>query len=96
MDVTDTINKRKELVQEIYLDTLTGLYNHKGIDMKLETLFSTPKDLGYYSLIIIKADGLAKINTSYGPDTGDLYLQKIASIITDTTIEVIKLNTVLN
>ena len=83
MDVTDTINKRKELVQEIYLDTLTGLYNHKGIDMKLETLFSTPKDLGYYALIIIKADGLAKINATYGPDMGDLYLQKIASIITD-------------
>lgn len=83
MDVTDTINKRKELVQEIYLDTLTGLYNHKGIDMKLETLFSTPEALGYYSLIIIKADGLAKINASYGPDTGDLYLQKIANIITD-------------
>ena len=83
IDVTDTIKKRKKLVQEIHLDTLTGLYNHKGIEMKLDALFSTPESLGSYALIIIKADGLAKINASYGPDNGDLYLKKIANIITD-------------
>ena len=87
IDVTDTIKKRKKLVQEIHLDTLTGLYNHKGIEIKLDTLFSNPESLGTYALIIVKADGLAKINASYGPDNGDLYLKKIANIITDFGIK---------
>lgn len=87
MDVTNTIKTRKQLVQEIHLDTLTGLYNHKGIEIKLDALFSSPEALGYYALIIIRADGLAKLNTSYGADTGDFYLQKMANIITDFGIK---------
>lgn len=87
MDVTNNIKTRRQLVQEIHLDTLTGLYNHKGIEIKLDALFSSPEALGYYALIIIRADGLAKINTSYGADTGDFYLQKMANIITDFGIK---------
>ena len=87
MDVTNTIKTRKQLVQEIHLDTLTGLYNHKGIQIKLDTLFSFPEALGYYAIIIIRADGLTKINTSYGADIGDFYLQKMANIITDFGIK---------
>lgn len=87
MDVTDTIKKSKKLVQEINLDTLTGLYNHKGVEIKLDELFSAPESLGYYAMIIIKADGLSKINASYGSENGDIYLQKIANIITEFGIK---------
>lgn len=87
MDVTNSIKKRKELVREIHLDTLTGLYNHKGIEIKLDALFSAPETLKSYAIIVIRADGLTKINTSYGPDNGDLYLKKIANIITDFGIK---------
>lgn len=87
MDVTDNIKKSKKLVREIHLDTLTGLYNHKGIELKLDSLFSSPETLGYYALVILKADGLIKVNSSYGPENGDIYLQKIANIITDFGIK---------
>lgn len=87
MDVTDSIKKRKELVREIHLDTLTGLYNHKGIEIKLDALFSAPETLKFYAIIVIRADGLTKINNFYGPDNGDLYLKKIANIITDFGIK---------
>ncbi|MBR5597996.1 MAG: diguanylate cyclase [Lachnospiraceae bacterium] len=87
MDVTDNIKKNNKLVQEIHLDTLTGLYNHKGIEIKLDALFSSPETLGYYAMIIIRADGLIKINATYGADNGDIYLKKIANIITDFGIK---------
>ena len=87
MDVTSTIKTRKKLVQEIHLDTLTGLYNHKGVEIELHTLFSSPEALKFFAMIILKADGLSKINTNFGPDNGDIYLQKIANIITDFGIK---------
>ena len=87
MDVTATVKTQKKLVQEIHLDTLTGLYNHKGIEIKLNTLFSSPEDMKSYALVSLKADGLAKINASYGPDFGDAYLKKIANILKDFGIK---------
>ena len=83
MDVTNTVQKRKKLELEVHLDPLTGLYNRKGLESKLSELFSTPSNLGHYAIIMIMADGLMKINTDYGSDSGDLYLQKLASMITD-------------
>lgn len=87
MDVTNTVKKHQKLELEIHLDPLTGLYNHKGIEMKMDTLFSVPDTLGHYALIVIRADGLAKINACYGADNGDIYLKNIANIITDFGIK---------
>ena len=87
MDITNTITNRKKLVQEINLDTLTGLYTHKGIELKLSTLFSTPESLKFYAIIFLKANGLVKINADFGPDFGDIYLKKIANIIKDFGIK---------
>ena len=83
MDVTNTVQKRKKLELEVYLDPLTGLYNRKGLEITLAELFSTPDSLGHYAIIMIMADGLMKINTDYGSDYGDIYLKKLAGIITD-------------
>lgn len=83
MDVTNTIQKRKKLELEVHLDPLTGLYNRKGLEAKLAELFSSPETLEYYAIIMIMADGLININTTYGSDYGDIYLQKLAGIITD-------------
>lgn len=87
MDVTSTVAKQKKLESEIHLDPLTGLYNNKGIELELDDLFSAPERLGSYAVILIRADGLAKINASYGPGNGDIYLKKIANIITDFGIK---------
>lgn len=83
MDITNTIQKRKKLELEVHLDPLTGLYNRKGLEAKLAELFSSPETLEYYAIIMIMADGLININTTYGSDHGDIYLQKLAGIITD-------------
>lgn len=83
MDVTNTIQRQKQLEFEVHIDPLTGLYSRKGLEAKLAELFSTPEDLGHYAIILIRAGGLIKVNTTYGPDCGDIYLKKLATIITD-------------
>jgi diguanylate cyclase (GGDEF)-like protein len=83
MDVTNTIQKQKKLQLEGHIDSLTGLYNRKGFETTLASLFSEPEELGHYAIILIMADGLVEINSTYGSDCGDIYLQKLANILTD-------------
>ncbi len=82
IDVTDSIRKRKEIEAERDMDLLTGLYNRRGMEQKLSTLFEKPEELGHSAIIMIDADNLKVINDSYGHDMGDVYLREIAGLIT--------------
>ncbi len=81
MDVTSQTLKRMKIEQERDIDTLTGLYNRRGLDNRLAQLFSKPEKLGYSALFMIDADGLKGINDTYGHEKGDLYLKKIGEAI---------------
>lgn len=87
VDVTGDIEKRQQLQLEIHRDSLTGLYNHIGLEEELEKIFASPKDLGHYAMITIMADSLLSINSTYGRENGDLYLRKIADLIKDFGIK---------
>ena len=87
VDVTDEMNKRKELERERDIDTLTGLYNRRGINARLEELMANPEELGHSALIMIDADGLKEINDTYGHEKGDIYLKKIANLINNFGIK---------
>ncbi len=81
IDVTDEIIRRRKIEAERDIDTLTGLYNRRGLDMQLSALLSNSEELGYGALIMLDADGLKEINDTHGHAKGDVYLQKIAGII---------------
>lgn len=81
VDVTDEILKRKQIEEERDIDTLTGLYNRRGLENQLEKLFARPEHLGYGAVIMIDADGLKGINDKYGHDEGDVYICKIGDLI---------------
>lgn len=81
IDVTPEIMKRKQIEVERDIDSLTGLYNRRGLDLKLSILFSEPYRMKNSALVVIDADGLKGINDTYGHELGDVYLKKIASII---------------
>ncbi len=81
MDVTADILKRKELETERDIDPMTGLYNRRGLDGRLAELFADPDSLGYYALIMIDSDGLKRVNDTYGHESGDVYLKRIAAVI---------------
>ena len=83
VDVTAEVMKRKEIETERDIDILTGLYNRRGLDMKLSNLFSKREELGHSAIIMIDADGLKGINDTYGHEKGDIYIKKISEIIND-------------
>ena len=80
-DITEEVKLKNVLIQESNYDALTGLYNRRGMDKKLEELFAKPEEMRYAAVIMIDADGLKNINDTYGHDKGDIYLKKIANII---------------
>jgi len=81
VDVTDEFTKRREIEEERDKDLLTGLYNRRGFERKMEELFEDKKSLGCSALLMIDADGLKEINDTYGHEKGDIYLKKIADVI---------------
>ncbi len=81
IDVTEQVSKRRQIEMERDIDPLTGLYNRRGLEIKLAKLFEKPGKLGYGALIMLDADGLKTINDKYGHEEGDLYLQAIAGAI---------------
>lgn len=81
IDVTDEIMKRKQIEVERDIDLLTGLYNRRGLEMKLNGLFAEPEKLGHSAVVMIDADNLKVINDTYGHEMGDVYLQKVSELI---------------
>ncbi|MBE6861466.1 MAG: diguanylate cyclase [Ruminococcus sp.] len=81
IDVTEEFVKRRQLEAERDIDLLTGLYNRRGLEIRLSSLFANPEKLGCGALIMVDADGLKEINDKYGHDKGDIYLKKISEAI---------------
>lgn len=81
MEVTEEIDKRRQLEAERDVDSLTGLYNRRGMENFLLPLLAKPKELGLGAFIFVDADGLKGINDKYGHSKGDLYLKKIAEVL---------------
>ncbi len=81
MDVTADYQRRKQLEIERDMDLLTGLLNRRGLDSRLSALFKRPEKLGFGALVMIDADGLKKINDTYGHESGDAYLKSIAKVL---------------
>lgn len=81
IDVTVEIMKRRAIEMERDMDPLTGLYNRRGLEIKLSELFAQPEKLRHSAIIMVDADGLKKVNDTYGHETGDVYLVKIAEVI---------------
>lgn len=81
IDVTEEITKRKKIEEERDRDSLTGLYNRRGLEAQLAELIDESEELCYCAMVVADADGLKEINDTYGHEKGDIYLQKIADMI---------------
>ncbi|MCR4618047.1 MAG: GGDEF domain-containing protein [Lachnospiraceae bacterium] len=82
-DVTARVLERRKIEKELDYDMLTGLYNRRGLDNRIEQLRLNDKETGYCVLFMIDADGLKVTNDKYGHAVGDLYLKKIAETISN-------------
>lgn len=83
IDVTEEIKKRRQIEAERDYDALTGLYNRRGLEIRLSALRDEPETLGCSAVVMIDADNLKTINDTYGHDAGDVYLKETAALFRD-------------
>lgn len=70
------------LVELSNTDKLTGLKNRRFLQEKLdEQIVGYARDQAVFSLCIIDIDHFKKVNDTYGHQTGDYVLEKLASIL---------------
>ncbi len=67
-------NYQKKLEHDSNTDELTGLYNRRVLNLKLDELLLPGKDQGQYHLLIIDIDFFKQVNDTYGHDVGDQVL----------------------
>jgi diguanylate cyclase (GGDEF)-like protein len=78
--------KRKsyEMVIESTRDGLTGLFNRRAYDQKMQEILANFKRYGTpASLMICDIDFFKKINDNFGHIVGDLALKKLADLLTE-------------
>ena len=80
-DVTAQVLERKKIEKERDMDMLTGLYNRRGLESRILQLRDNYSETGNFVLFMVDADGLKDTNDRYGHAVGDLYLKKIAEIL---------------
>jgi diguanylate cyclase (GGDEF)-like protein len=77
--------KAEELEMVAMKDGLTGLYNRKAFDLKLEGTLKTFRDTGEaFSLILFDINEFKRINDTLGHVAGDKVLQKVAESLRES------------
>lgn len=75
----------RELEQRAQSDPLTGVFN-RGIVVGIleKALARLDRDPGWVAVLFIDMDGFKSVNDTYGHDTGDLLLKKVAKRLVRT------------
>ncbi|WED24121.1 diguanylate cyclase [Vibrio sp. JC009] len=75
----------KQLIDEIVLDDMTGVYNRRAADRMIpEALEKHSSSNENFSLVFIDLDNLKKVNDHLGHDAGDLMIKNFAHIASST------------
>ncbi len=81
------LNRQREEWQRLAMrDPLTGLFNRRHFEDRLEEEFERAKRYKRsFSILMIDIDDFKKINDNYGHDTGDCVLRKIGEVLKTKT-----------
>jgi diguanylate cyclase (GGDEF)-like protein/PAS domain S-box-containing protein len=82
IDITDLKRKEEKIRYISEHDVMTGLFNRRYFQNKLDELTKTQKDK--ISLIIGDINSLKYINDHYGHSTGDQYIQLTAKLLRES------------
>ncbi len=83
-DVTELTAYEKKLVEMNMKDGLTGIFNRRYLDKRLEEEYQRAARYGRdFSLIVCDIDFFKKVNDTYGHQCGDLILKNVAAKIRD-------------
>ncbi len=86
----EEFNSRLELANEklkaaVIIDGLTGLYNRKEIQTRIENCLKNVKDMTF-SLIMLDIDNFKLVNDTYGHQEGDRVIIALANILRNENI----------
>jgi len=82
LDVKSTYQKINKLNELVVKDSLTGLYNRRFIDERLDVeIIRASFSKNYFSIAMADIDHFKKVNDTYGHTAGDKALQTFADII---------------
>ena len=75
-----------ELAQQVYVDSLTGIYNRRAISEIIPKELTKADQLSKKnSYVLCDIDFFKKVNDTYGHDAGDFVLKEIAEILNQNT-----------
>ena len=83
-DISERVEKQKEIEYLSYHDYLTGLYNRRYYEDYIKKL--DQEDLPI-SLMLLDINDLKKFNDTFGHHVGDQLIQKVSSVIEDIAID---------
>ncbi len=81
----EVINKKSKVEEKLYTDDLTGLYNRKYFNEKLDILLSD-KECSF-AVFFIDIVALKYVNDTYGHESGDRYIKRVADVLRDSVRE---------
>jgi len=76
-EVNQLQNKLEESRQEALIDALTGLYNRRGCEKKLQELSISDT----HSSLVVDIDHFKQVNDNFGHHIGDRVIQRVAKVI---------------
>ncbi|HXG50509.1 MAG TPA: diguanylate cyclase [candidate division Zixibacteria bacterium] len=83
---TRVVQYQQHLEHQSHVDSLTGLFNRRAFEKKIEEEFERSKRYQHpISLLILDIDNFKTINDTYGHHGGDTALVKIAEILRERT-----------
>lgn len=76
----------RQLEQLATRDALTGLYNRRCFDEKLDACVQASRRNGRsFAMLVLDADHFKRVNDSYGHGAGDSVLRQLAQLLTEHT-----------
>lgn len=81
VDISEQINAKKELEKAADKDPLTGLFNRKAGQNRIENAMHSS---GGYLFVIMDLDNFKQVNDLYGHQQGDRALHEFAALLTHT------------
>ena len=84
-NVTDQKETEEKLFKQASTDALTGLYNRRQFEaMSSMSLANCIRQKAPYCMMMLDIDHFKHVNDTFGHDTGDIVLQKIADVLRQT------------
>lgn len=86
-DISEELRRENNLRLRSYQDALTGLLNRSGLRHEMAELAENNSFLGLAAFLLIDLDHFKEVNDTMGHPTGDILLQKAASLLLNLTPE---------